>query len=189
MWQLWKGSTMQRLNNYMRASMGKDRLSHLALLHSCGLGHCSGLLVCSATPVDFNCKIFCNNGKFNFVWHFKHPRSVLCEKEPTQAKTSLRTCEDTLGRTIESEKSPCRTWKMYNWVIFCPHPCFKLPTTAYRAKPLPDRLIFSNTKYKYNVVRGNHKRRLILRGTKMPVTISRKQVSRVRVRWSLRVTF
>ena len=26
-------STLRRLNNYMRASMGKDRLSHLALLH------------------------------------------------------------------------------------------------------------------------------------------------------------
>ena len=56
----------------MRASMGKDRLSHLALLH-----------IHYATPVDLdtvvdcyarlhlrrdvNCKIFCNNGKFNFV--------------------------------------------------------------------------------------------------------------------------
>ena len=44
-------SILRRLNNYMRAPMRKDRLSHLVLLHihSYGLGHCSRLL-CSATP-------------------------------------------------------------------------------------------------------------------------------------------
>ena len=64
-------STLRRLNNYMRASMGKDRLSHLALLHI----HYTTpvdldtVVDCDARqhPVDFNWKIFCNDGTFTFV--------------------------------------------------------------------------------------------------------------------------
>ena len=42
-------STLRRLNNYMRASMGKDRLSHLALLH-----------IHYTTPVDLDTVIDCH---------------------------------------------------------------------------------------------------------------------------------
>ena len=41
-------STLRRLNNYMRASMGKDRLSHLALLH-----------IHYTTPVDLDTVVDC----------------------------------------------------------------------------------------------------------------------------------
>ena len=41
-------STLRRLNNYMRASMGKDRLSHLALLN-----------IHYTTPVDLDTVVDC----------------------------------------------------------------------------------------------------------------------------------
>ena len=60
-------STLRRLNNYMRASMGKDRLSLISscafahsLHYSCGLGHCSRLL-CSVTPPSTS------TGKFSAI--------------------------------------------------------------------------------------------------------------------------
>ena len=67
-------STLRRLNNYMRASMGKDRLSHLALLHSL-----------YTTPVDFDTVVDC--------YARSHPRrlrlEIFCNAVPLICLTLL----------------------------------------------------------------------------------------------------
>ena len=56
-------STLRRLNNYMRASMGKDCLSHLALLH-----------IPYTTPVDLDTVGHCSR-----LFTRQHPRRLQLE--------------------------------------------------------------------------------------------------------------
>ena len=70
------------------------------------------------TPVDFNWKIFCINGKFNFVWRCWHERSVLRENEPAQAKTSLRAgCCYSLQSSIEVSAFIQLAFSHQHWVM------------------------------------------------------------------------
>ena len=66
-------STLRRLNNYMHASMGKDRLSHLALLN-----------ICCTTPADLGTVVDC------YAW--LHPPSTSTGKSST-ITVSLILCD------------------------------------------------------------------------------------------------